>query len=169
MEIRIFLTNLGKYNEGELVGNWFTLPIDLDEALKEIGIGEENADGSVYEEFFITDYEAPFKIGEYDDIEHLNSIAEELDKTWLEDDDINLLMQYYSDFEEMLSDYNQGRITIYSGYTAEQYAEEYVEETGLLNEVPDSLKYYIDYEALGRDMRLEGSIAELADGVLVIC
>ena len=52
MTMKIYLTNLGKYNEGELVGKWFELPIlDINEALLEIGV--EN--GTPYEEFFITD------------------------------------------------------------------------------------------------------------------
>ena len=35
--LKIYITNLGKYNEGELVGKWVELPCeDLDEVLKEI-------------------------------------------------------------------------------------------------------------------------------------
>lgn len=36
-------------------------------------------------------------------------------------------------------------------------ARYYVEETGSLDEVPNSLQNYIDYQALRRDMELEGS------------
>ena len=53
--LKIFLTNLGKYNEGYLIGEWVTLPIDndeLEEVKKRIGINE------YYEEWFITDYES---------------------------------------------------------------------------------------------------------------
>ena len=28
-EMRVYVANLGKYNEGELVGDWFEPPIDL--------------------------------------------------------------------------------------------------------------------------------------------
>ena len=28
-EMRVYIANLGKYNEGELVGAWFEPPIDL--------------------------------------------------------------------------------------------------------------------------------------------
>ena len=54
--ISIYLTNLGKYNEGELVGEWVELPIKskaLEEALQRIGI-----DNIRYEEFFLTDWES---------------------------------------------------------------------------------------------------------------
>ena len=42
--MNIYLTNLGKYNEGELVGEWVQLPIsneELQEVFKRIGINEE--------------------------------------------------------------------------------------------------------------------------------
>lgn len=51
-----YVTNLGKYNEGELVGKWLDFPTTqtkINTVLKEIGI-----DGTRYEEIFITDYEA---------------------------------------------------------------------------------------------------------------
>lgn len=71
--IRVALTNLGKYNEGVLAFEWVTLPATTDEvqtALDAIGIGEE------YEEYFISDYEAPFHIGEYTSLDALNELAE---------------------------------------------------------------------------------------------
>lgn len=73
--VRIFLTNLGKYNEGELVGEWVTLPVqDFKPILERIGI-----DGKNYEEVFITDYEAPFDIEEYDNINLLNEKVKKIE------------------------------------------------------------------------------------------
>lgn len=54
--ISIFITNLGKYNEGELVGEWLELPAtskEIEHCLVQIGI-----DGIHYEEYFLTDYES---------------------------------------------------------------------------------------------------------------
>ena len=39
-EMRVYIANLGKYNEGELVGAWFEPPIDFDE-VKEIYLFSE--------------------------------------------------------------------------------------------------------------------------------
>ncbi|AMQ66663.1 anti-restriction protein [Bacillus phage Mgbh1] len=67
--IKIALTNLRKYNEGVLVYEWLTLPCEKEEieaAMKRIGIGEQ------YEEWFVSDYEAPFHIEEYADVYRLN-------------------------------------------------------------------------------------------------
>lgn len=56
--ISIYLTNLGKYNEGCLIGEWVNLPItneELEEVKERIGINE------YYEEWFIADYETDIK------------------------------------------------------------------------------------------------------------
>lgn len=74
----IYLTNLGKYNEGNLVGQWLNVPCSNDEfkqALLNIGV-----DGVQYEEYFITDYEYIKGISEYSNIQEVNEIAE-LSKT----------------------------------------------------------------------------------------
>lgn len=46
----IYITNLGKYTEGELVGQWLNVPATKEQfnvALKNIGV-----DGVQYEEYF---------------------------------------------------------------------------------------------------------------------
>lgn len=45
--------------------------------------------------------------------------------------------------------------------TAKEYAYSYLEDTGLLNEIPESLRYYFDTEAFARDMVLGGDINEI--------
>ena len=55
-EMRIYIANLGKYNEGELVGAWFTFPIDFEEVKEKIGLNDE------YEEYAIHDYELPLRL-----------------------------------------------------------------------------------------------------------
>ena len=89
MRMEIFLTNLGKYVEGCLVGQWVKLPVPedkLESVLKEIGINDE------YEEYFITDYETSFHglrdvLGEYESIEMLNELAEMLESLSSDDED----------------------------------------------------------------------------------
>lgn len=77
--LKVFITNLGKYNEGELIGEWVSLPVDeseLEEVLERIGINEE------YEEYFITDFETEIdglNVDEYSNIEELNELAEQLE------------------------------------------------------------------------------------------
>ena len=42
----------------------------------------------------------------------------------------------------------------------EEMAEELLEETGQLSEIPESLRYYFDYEKYARDIRLGGDMCE---------
>lgn len=169
--ITVFLTNLGKYNEGELVGEWISLPIDEDklEAVRErIGINE------LYEEEFLTDWESPIRavyeyIGEYTSIESLNEIAEQLEA--VPEDDYPILNAIYDltgDFDSMLSKYDDGDYRVYDGcYSMEAVACTYLEELGTFQNLPSFIETYFDYEAFGRDMKLEGSYTELDDGTIV--
>ncbi len=59
--IRVFIANLGKYNEGELVGEWVNFPVNQDTmqgVLDRIGIGQSDPFGNLYDEIFITDITA---------------------------------------------------------------------------------------------------------------
>jgi len=51
-------------------------------------------------------------------------------------------------------------VYIFEG-TPVEYAESYIEDTGLLNEMPENLRYYFDTEAFARDMVLGGDITEV--------
>ena len=88
--LRAFLTNLGRYNEGFLIGEYLKLPATTEEVqalLKGIGV-----DGVRYEEIFITDYECHVSglydvLGEYESIDELNYLAgliDEMDRWELE-------------------------------------------------------------------------------------
>ena len=67
-DMQVYIANLGKYNEGELVGAWFTFPIDFEEVKEKIGLNDE------YEEYAIHDYELPFTVDEYTSIGELNRL-----------------------------------------------------------------------------------------------
>ena len=75
--ISIYLTNLNRYTNGILCGEWVKLPVPKEE-LKNVmrRIGKEN------DEFFITDYETllgNLHISEYASISDLNEFAERLE------------------------------------------------------------------------------------------
>lgn len=154
--LKIYLTNLGKYNEGYLIGEWVTLPVnddELEEVKKRIGINE------YYEEWFITDYEsdiAGVEIGEYSNIDELNEMAETLED--LDDADIEVIIALMSNgysFDEAI-DKKDDVIIFADCEDMADVARQYIEETGILNEVPEHLKDYFDYDAFGRDMSFEG-------------
>ena len=154
-----YITNLGKYNEGELVGETLefpTSPQEVQALLKHIGV-----DGIRYEEFFITSFDGDVLglydyLGEYENLDELNHLAcllSELDQGELEKfeavlhtgahtssvaDIINLTQnldcfEFYPDIE---NEEDLGR------YWAEDLP------------IPEELKDYFDYEAYGRDISI---------------
>jgi len=146
MDIRIFITNLAKYNEGYLVGKWVDLPLSEDELWGEIRevLGDD-------EEFFITDYEAPFRVEEYDSVTDVNAMAIELEG--MDDEDVTKALflvneQGYS-FRDAIGKVDD--VDFYPNMTLKHLAEEFVDE-GLFGEIPDKIQAYIDYDAIARDL-----------------
>lgn len=170
--IGICLTNLGKYNEGELIFTRLVLPATTEEicaAYDEIGV----ADGTMYEEAFISDYETDInglEIREYASIDDLNELAEELsnlDEYELEA--FGAMLDAGLDTDEALQKVQDNEYRIYDGcYSMAEVAEMYADQTGLLSSMPDDLRMYFDFEAYGRDMDIEGHFIETDSGIVEI-
>ena len=154
---KIFLTNLGKYNEGYLIGEWISLPIgdnELEEVKKRIGINKN------YEEMFITDYECDIdgvKVNEFDNIKKLNEMAKTLNELNETDKEITeAIMSIGYSINEAIDKRNDA-IIYYDCNDMEDVARQYCEEYGILHEIPEDLQYYFDFAAFGRDLELEGT------------
>lgn len=165
MELRVFIENMGAYNEGRLEGEWITLPItedELQEVLERIGCYYVDDDGNEhntnYEEYFFTDYECEVDIDwsnyEYSSIDELNEIAEKLD-----DWDLELLeaaSEVYG-FNYVIDNDPDDYILLPDVLTDYDLGEYYVYEVQCIdfggNRV---LENYFDFEAYGRDIRLDG-------------
>ncbi|MGM0111322.1 antirestriction protein ArdA [Enterococcus sp. DIV0187] len=160
-DMQVYIANLGKYNEGELLGAWFSFPIDFEEVKEKIGLNGE------YEEYAIHDYELPFDIKEYSSILWLNRIYEELQEIEAESiyDEMNeIIRMWFNDIEDFLE--HKEEIICYSDCESmEDVAEYYIEETGILRSLPENLRYYFDYSQLGRDMEIEGNYLVTSHGV----
>jgi hypothetical protein len=50
-------------------------------------------------------------------------------------------------------------VSVFEG-NAQDYVHEYIEDTGMLDALPEQLRYYFDYEAFARDMVLNGDVTE---------
>lgn len=160
-EMQVYIANLGKYNEGEMVGAWFSFPIDFEEVKEKIGLNAE------YEEYAIHDYELPFRIDEYESIDRLNDLYELIQEIENEPiyDELNEIIEYwFNDIEDLLE--HKDDIISYSDCSSmEDIAYYYIEETGVLNALPENLRYYFDYASLGSDMELEGNFLITSNGV----
>lgn len=117
-------------------------------------------DGEEYEEIFITDFESDLGItcDEYDNIEDLNEMAETIANLseWERDIVEALISEGDYDIEEAIEKCED--VIVYSDCNnMSDVAEQYAEETGLLDSIPENLRYYFDFEAYGRDMEIEGN------------
>lgn len=161
--LNVYIANLGKYNEGYLVGDWLELPAseeEIQELMVKIGI-----DGVNYEEYAIHDIECDFtplynEIGEYSSLTTLNELAEKLEE--IDNDELEKLeaiieydgmggLEGLDSLIDNLDDY-----ILYTDINDEYDLGYYwIEESGCY-EVPNFLQNYIDYESFGRDIRLDG-------------
>jgi len=168
--IEAFITNLGKYNEGALIGEWVSFPATPEEvkkALEKIGIGAKDEFGNVYEEWFITDYNCDvdglaknINFGEYENLDELNYLASkigELNSYELEKFQAVLEVSDYTGSVKDIINLT-GNLDKYDIYPDVKNCEDlgiyYVDELELVK-VPDELRYYIDYESYGRDIALD--------------
>lgn len=162
-----FITNLGKYNEGELIGKWIDFPItdeELEKVFEKIGINEH------YEEFFFTDWECDFDtgLGEYENIEAVNELAEALEEVESnsEEDKLEAIIEATGNSLKASIDCMDDAI-FYPGYTLEEVAEEYVDECFFTKDTPDIFRRYFDYEAFARDLSFDG-YTETVHGVIYV-
>ena len=161
-ELQGFITNLGKHNEGELIGEWITFPIDRDElqaVYNRIGIGER------YEEYFFTDWqqsEEIFNFGEFENIEAINEAVERVQA--LDDYELETL-EAICEVEGGLKigdEIDLNNYQYYSGQTLEEVAYDLVQDCYNL---PEMAERYFDYSAFARDLSFEG-YTETSNGVL---
>ena len=163
-----FITNLGKYNEGSLVGEWVKFPTtaeELQKVFERIGIGSKDDFGQPYEEWFITGYDCYVdglydKLGEYENLDELNYLASKLDEmsqgeyeqfqAAMEIGDHSGSLQEIINLTENLDCYD-----VYPDIRDHDDLGRYYIEGLDAMQVPEHLRNYIDYEAYGRDVALE--------------
>ena len=159
-EMRVYIANLCKYNEGELVGNWFTPSVDYDEMAERIGLNVR------YEEYAIHDYELLFEIDKYTPFEKVNrlcTMVEELEYPLNEVID-DLLCQFCS--IEELYDHKDDIIKYPGCDNMVDVAYHPIDECEALGKIPDQLEHYINnYEPFALNLDLEGCFAETRYGV----
>lgn len=164
-EMKAYITNLGKYNEGYLIGKWIDFPIDEDDFKKElesIGVKEN----TMYEEWFVTDYDCSLfdmydAFGEYPNIDDINEVAEALEDN---ESEFTALMEVYN-YTDALGYLESDNYTFYEGMTLEDVAYEIVEECYNL---PEIAQRYFDYKAFARDLGYDG-YCETSNGVIYTC
>lgn len=121
LDIKVFVSNLGAYNAGELTGEWVQLPV---KNIKDIYKRDREKFGNVLgygEEYFITDYEAPFKISECDNLNELNKLAKSFKENELKTiEDVYDFLEDPGEILEPLYEFNGDLSEIADGMTAQE-------------------------------------------------
>lgn len=158
--LKIYIENLHTNK-----GGWTGLPSQKLDTMLEVLNPNGNHD------MIISDFETDIqglKVGEYDDIETLNDITEQIDD--LSDDELVALQAYLingSSLDEALEKATDGDYTIYYNCdNMEDVAYQVVNESGLLDGVPETIKGYFDYEAYGRDIDIEGTFIQVDNNII---
>lgn len=180
---RAYVTNLGLYNEGYLVGEWVEFPIEhegmsLQESINEI-FNRIKVDGKHYEEYFITDYESNISgltecLGEYENIRMLNCLAEMIAESDISFQQLESMIEYgesTGSVEKLMNLVNSADCFYFMPDVANDYdlGYEYAENSGMFTEAFECLgmlRNYIDYESYGRDIRLEESGIHTVNGYI---
>ena len=157
--IEAYITNLGKYNEGELYGEYLKLPAekaDVQALLARIGV-----DGYLYQETFITDYETQIDglynlLGEYESVNELNYLAallESMEDYELEKYEAALEYgEYTSSVKDLINlAQNLGSYEYYPNIRNEEDLGYYLIKEYGCEEIPERLEHYFDYAEYGRD------------------
>jgi antirestriction protein len=152
-EIRIYVACLAAYNNGILHGRWIDAHQDTDDIYAAIREMLKASPIAGAEEWAIHDYEGfeGLYIAEYQGIEQVADFAAFI----AEHGELGAkLVNHYGSLEaarETLEDYYAGE---YSSLA--DFAQEMTESS---TTIPDSLRYYIDWESMARDMEINDVLA----------
>lgn len=169
---KIYVADLAAYNAGTLHGAWIDLEgKDAEDVWAEISAIIESSPVEGAEEHAIHHYEGfgDYKVDEYDRIDDLVALVEAFEEHGQEP--FSAFLSYHGSYysgklEDAASDFEES----YQGEwdSEEAYAENYLEDTGQLNEIPEWAQPYFDMEAYARSMFMDShSSIDSASGVYV--
>ena len=169
MEIQVLIKNDINDEERWVSVNLFREDFEI---LEEIGITEEDIEDGNYtilkadfDTIEVDFFDEDDTIEDYVELQNAYNSMHDYEREVL---DSILELDYYTinsvnDIIEMINNNTVDKWILYSGMSMAEIAEEYVDE-GF--DIPDSIKYYIDFDNMGRDMMLDGNYYEVSNGVL---
>ncbi|PHR92435.1 MAG: antirestriction protein [Robiginitomaculum sp.] len=147
-EIRIYVACLASYNNGTLYGAWINATQGIDGIWRDVSQMLFKSPAEYAEEWAIHDYEGfgSIHISEYEGFDTIVTYADFIE----EHGDLGAkLISYFGNVDdacETISDHYAGEYDSLS-----DYAEQLTEET---TQIPESLRFYIDYEKMARDLEI---------------
>ncbi len=159
-EIRIYVACLAAYNNGHLHGRWIDASLGDDHIWEEVKAMLAASPERGAEEWAIHDCEgfegAP--LSEYSSFETVAALAEFIEERGTLGG--KLLEHFGGDLGDASAAFED-----YAGEhkSVADFAQDLTEETG--PEIPKQLEYYINWQAMGRDMEMSGDIFTLQTGL----
>lgn len=153
--MRVYVGTYAKYNAGNLFGKWIDLEnyVDRDEFIE--ACVELHKDEDDPELMFQDWKDVP---NDMISESHISPEVWELIEAFDEHDE-DAAKAYVHCFgewnDEQFRDRYRGEFNSW-----EEMVEEFLEETGTLEQIPENLRYYFDYEKYARDIRLSGDMIE---------
>lgn len=165
---KVYIACLASYNAGILHGRWIELDgTDIEESIAEMLKESEIEDA---EEWAIHDSENCGKLSEYTGISELDEISEAF--IHCESNSINWEhFLKYCDHEGLNVDYSSTKNfkDSFQGEwdSVEDYARDFLESCGWLDDIPEELQCYFDYAAYARDLEIN-SVYTIENSVSVL-
>lgn len=183
-QLRFYAACLASYNNGVLHGAWIDASDDTDAMEAEIATmlraspfpnvtvehPETGEDVPSAEEWAVHDYDGlPSSLGEYPGLQAIADyveLIEAADDRGLDADVVAAVVAHFS------GDVSEAKDAIKDNYAGgfsslTHYAEDYIESTGMLDGVNDTVARYFDFEAFGRDLELGGDVYTINAGATV--
>jgi antirestriction protein len=153
MTARVYVGTYAKYNSGSIEGKWLYLEDYADRDAFLAACAELHKDESDPELMF-QDFEG-FPKSYYSES---NVPAELWD--WLElDENDRELLDVYQEHVDQSGTIEQAQENFAGTFSNESdWAASILDDTGALQEIPENLRYYFDYDAYARDARMNGDV-----------
>jgi len=144
---RIYIACLASYNAGYLHGAWIECD-DLETLLKGRDQVIKTSPVAGAEEWAIHDYELPFAVSEYESFTTIIEIIEFINGSY----DQEIATAIYNDCKDLAE--AQEMLEKYAGSfdSDEEYGEHCAYEQ---MDIPENLRFYLNYEAIGRDYSMD--------------
>jgi antirestriction protein len=160
---RIYVASLADYNAGRLHGRWIDANQPAEAIREEIALMLAESKESVAEDWAIHDYEnfGDLELSEYEGIDQVAEAAFQLTEHGPVFASLLSYMGGTSCMDEALRYMEEAYCGEYDSLT--DYAEQFIEDcySDSIKELPEFIRYRIDYEGIGRDMELSGDIFTL--------
>jgi len=168
---RIYVASLADYNAGRLHGRWIDADQPADCIREEIAAMLAESVEPIAEDYAIHDYEqfGDLQLSEHEGIDQVAEAAYQL----VEHGPVFAALLSYVGGTTCI---NEAMRYMEQGYCGEfdsltDYAQQFIDDcyADALRELPEFIRWHIDYEGIGRDMKLSGDVFSLeCDGKVYV-